>query len=157
MKYLGSGVLYAVRLTDTWRKNKIERLGPSRSRFSVVFLDPRANAELVPKFHVTLHASHAALPLVISKFRPNIGFPPPNNCSKFYYNAALRPYALPILEGQAGTDWEPSKPEIYFLAPHPPNVVSLTTSPFLSLSLERVGEVFLCDPSQRCIKRSRCD
>jgi hypothetical protein len=29
-----------------------------------VFLGPRANAELVPKFHVALHASHAALPMV---------------------------------------------------------------------------------------------
>jgi hypothetical protein len=37
---------------------------PTRSRFSVVFLGPRANAELVPKFHVALHASHAALPMV---------------------------------------------------------------------------------------------
>jgi hypothetical protein len=31
----------------------------------VVFLGPKANAELVPKFHVALHASHAALPMVI--------------------------------------------------------------------------------------------
>jgi hypothetical protein len=31
---------------------------------SVGFLGPRANAELVPKFHVALHASHAALPMV---------------------------------------------------------------------------------------------
>jgi hypothetical protein len=30
----------------------------------VVFIGPRANAELVPKFHVALHASHAALPVV---------------------------------------------------------------------------------------------
>jgi hypothetical protein len=37
---------------------------PTRSRFSVAFLGPRANAELVPKFHVALHASHAALPMV---------------------------------------------------------------------------------------------
>jgi hypothetical protein len=37
---------------------------PTRSRFSVVFLGPRANAELVPKFHVALHASHAALPMI---------------------------------------------------------------------------------------------
>jgi hypothetical protein len=29
--------------------------------FSVVFLGPRANVEFVPKFHVALHASHAAL------------------------------------------------------------------------------------------------
>jgi hypothetical protein len=34
---------------------------PTRSRFSVVFLCPRANAELVPKFHVTLLASHVDL------------------------------------------------------------------------------------------------
>jgi hypothetical protein len=31
----------------------------------VVFLGPRANAELVAKFHVALHVSHAALPVVI--------------------------------------------------------------------------------------------
>jgi hypothetical protein len=48
---------------------------PTRSRFSVVFLCPRANAELVPKFHVALHASRAALPMVTSKFRPNVALP----------------------------------------------------------------------------------
>jgi hypothetical protein len=31
----------------------------------VVFLGPIANAELVPKFNVALHVSHAALPMVI--------------------------------------------------------------------------------------------
>jgi hypothetical protein len=36
----------------------------------VVFLGPRANAELVPKFHVALHASHAALPMVTLKSLP---------------------------------------------------------------------------------------
>jgi hypothetical protein len=36
---------------------------PTRSRFCVVFLDPRANAELIPKFHIALFASHAALPM----------------------------------------------------------------------------------------------
>jgi hypothetical protein len=45
------------------------------SRFSVVFFSPRANAELIPKFHVALHASHAALPMVTSKFRPNLVLP----------------------------------------------------------------------------------
>jgi hypothetical protein len=42
---------------------------PTRSRFSVVFLGPTANAELVPLFQVALHASHAALRLLTSKFR----------------------------------------------------------------------------------------
>jgi hypothetical protein len=43
---------------------------PNRSRFSLVFLGPRANAELVPKFQVALHASHAALPMVALKISP---------------------------------------------------------------------------------------
>jgi hypothetical protein len=33
---------------------------------------PRANAELVTKFHVALHASHAALLIFTSKFRPKV-------------------------------------------------------------------------------------
>jgi hypothetical protein len=44
----------------------------------VVFPDPRANAELVPRLHVALlalHTSHAALPMVTSKFRSNIALP----------------------------------------------------------------------------------
>jgi hypothetical protein len=43
---------------------------PTRSRFSVVFLGPRANAELVSKFHGALHVSHAALPTVTLKISP---------------------------------------------------------------------------------------
>jgi hypothetical protein len=49
---------------DCWLEVSLHR--PTRSRFSVVFLGPRANAELVPKFHVALHASHADLTLKIS-------------------------------------------------------------------------------------------
>jgi hypothetical protein len=48
---------------------------PTRSRFSVVFLNLRANIEFVPKFHVALLALHAALPMVTSKFRPNVALP----------------------------------------------------------------------------------
>jgi hypothetical protein len=36
---------------------------PTRSRFSIIFLGPRTNAEFVSKFNVALHASHAALPM----------------------------------------------------------------------------------------------
>jgi hypothetical protein len=43
---------------------------PTQSRFAVVFLGLRANAELVPKFHVALHASLAALPMVTLKISP---------------------------------------------------------------------------------------
>jgi hypothetical protein len=35
-----------------------------------VFLGPRANAELVLKFHVALHDSHAALPMVTLNISP---------------------------------------------------------------------------------------
>jgi hypothetical protein len=38
----------------------------------MLFLGPRANVELVPKFHVALHASHAALPMVTLKISPYI-------------------------------------------------------------------------------------
>jgi hypothetical protein len=44
---------------------------PTRTRFSVVFLGLRVNAVFVPKFHVSLHASHAALPVLTSTFRPH--------------------------------------------------------------------------------------
>jgi hypothetical protein len=40
---------------------------PTQSRFSVVSLGSRANAELEPKFHVALHASHATLSMVTLK------------------------------------------------------------------------------------------
>jgi hypothetical protein len=43
---------------------------PTRPRFSMVFLGPRANAELVSKFHIALHASHAVLPMVTLKLSP---------------------------------------------------------------------------------------
>jgi hypothetical protein len=42
----------------------------TQSMLSMVFLGPRANVELVPKFHVALHASHAALPMVSLKILP---------------------------------------------------------------------------------------
>jgi hypothetical protein len=45
---------------------------PNRSRFSVVFLGPRANAELVPKFQVAQHASHATLLMVTQKISPTL-------------------------------------------------------------------------------------
>jgi hypothetical protein len=45
----------------------------SPAKFELGFYIPEdpINAELVPKFHVALYASHAALPMVISKFSSN--------------------------------------------------------------------------------------
>jgi hypothetical protein len=51
-------------MQDCWLEVSLHPkiLRPANSiMFSVVFLDPKANAELVSKFHVALHASHAAL------------------------------------------------------------------------------------------------
>jgi hypothetical protein len=45
---------------------------PTRSRFSMIFFGSRAYAELVPKFHTALHASHAAFPMVTLKISPCI-------------------------------------------------------------------------------------
>jgi hypothetical protein len=41
----------------------------TRSSFSVVFLGPRANAELIPETHVVLHASLTATSLVLITFK----------------------------------------------------------------------------------------
>jgi hypothetical protein len=49
--------------------------GETWARFSVVLLSPWANAVLVPKSHVTLHASDAARPILISKFNPSVASP----------------------------------------------------------------------------------
>jgi hypothetical protein len=43
---------------------------PTRSKSSVVFLGPREKADMVPKFHVALHAFHAALPMVTLQILP---------------------------------------------------------------------------------------
>jgi hypothetical protein len=69
---------FAYLMPNSWLEVILHPEGPAtrtRSRVSVVFFGPRANAELVPKFHVALLASHADLPIVTSKFRPNIALP----------------------------------------------------------------------------------
>jgi hypothetical protein len=59
------GLMLADLMPDCWLEVKSASgrfcNRPARSRFSMVFLGPRASAELVPKFHVALHASHVAL------------------------------------------------------------------------------------------------
>jgi hypothetical protein len=61
-------------MPDCWLEVSLHPKGPcdrpARSGFSVVFLGPRANVELVPKFHVALHAFHAALPMVVLQISP---------------------------------------------------------------------------------------
>jgi hypothetical protein len=63
-------------MPDCWLEVSLHPEGPATGQLdqdvSVVFLCPRANAELVPKFHVALHATHAALPMITLKFRPNV-------------------------------------------------------------------------------------
>jgi hypothetical protein len=56
-------------MPDIWLEASLRLQGPdanqpTRSRFSVVLLGPRANAELIHKFHVEHCASHATLPIV---------------------------------------------------------------------------------------------
>jgi hypothetical protein len=50
-----------------WLEVSLHPEGPVIGQFDQgfpIFLGIRVNAKLVPKFHVTLHASHAALPMV---------------------------------------------------------------------------------------------
>jgi hypothetical protein len=107
---------------------------PTRSRFSVVFLDPRANAELAPKFQVALHASHAALPMVTSKkffaltqpvelrfpFKFNLHANPPPHPITIKLNFHSTGECLHLPEGQTGNAWEPSKPMINSVLPPRP-------------------------------------
>jgi hypothetical protein len=101
---------------------------PTRSRFSVVFLGPRANAELVHKFHVALHASHAAFPMVTSKFfaltQP---VNPPNAKKKLNFNSTV--YMLTLTRRTNGQCLGTFKTDNKFC---PPPIVSLTTTNFSS-------------------------
>jgi hypothetical protein len=61
-------------MPDCWLEVSLHPEGPSISQlnqgFPWFFIGPRANAELVPKFQVALHASHAALLMVTLKISP---------------------------------------------------------------------------------------
>jgi hypothetical protein len=50
----------------------IEALCKLTTASGIIFLCIIANAELVLKFHIALHASHAALPILTSKFHPKV-------------------------------------------------------------------------------------
>jgi hypothetical protein len=63
-------------IPDYWLEGSFHPEGPASGQldqgFPVVFLGPRAN---YVEFHFALNASHAALPVVTSKFFPNIALP----------------------------------------------------------------------------------
>jgi hypothetical protein len=59
-------------MPDCWLEVSLHPEDPATGQLEQgeAFLLPRANAELVPKFHVALYASHAALPMVTLKISP---------------------------------------------------------------------------------------
>jgi hypothetical protein len=57
-------------MPDCWLEVSLHPEGPATGHSIKVFLGPKANSELVPKFHVALHASHAVLPIVTLKILP---------------------------------------------------------------------------------------
>jgi hypothetical protein len=63
-------------MPDCWLEVNLHQEGSASGELGQVFpcfvFGPTGNAVLVPKFHVALHASHSALPMLISKFL-NIG------------------------------------------------------------------------------------
>jgi hypothetical protein len=72
----------------------------------VVSLDPRANAQLLPKFHVALLASLAAFPMLILSSADNkVHFP---TLYLFHFLKLYPPSNALLPEGRAGTAWEPS-------------------------------------------------
>jgi hypothetical protein len=65
-------------MPDSWLEVSLHPEGSAKSnqsKLSMVFLGPKANAEFVPKFHIALHASHGALPMVTLTFHPNVALP----------------------------------------------------------------------------------
>jgi hypothetical protein len=72
---------------DCWLEVCLHQEGPAIK----VFLGPGANADLLPKFYVILHSSHAAPNGNIYKFRPNVAL----HRIKFSFNAApIKPHRL---------------------------------------------------------------
>jgi hypothetical protein len=68
----------------------------------VGFLGPRANAELIHKSHIALHASYAALPMVTSKFRPGVALPMLNKkCHSTAALPMLKLKLIPIISSKA--------------------------------------------------------
>jgi hypothetical protein len=67
-----SGLAYLT--PDCWLEVSLHPEGPSTGQLDQGFpwfsFGPREHAELVPKFHVALHAEHAALPVVTQKISP---------------------------------------------------------------------------------------
>jgi hypothetical protein len=57
-------------MPDCWLEVSLHREGPATGQLDQSFLGPRANAELVPKLHVALYASHVALPMVTLQISP---------------------------------------------------------------------------------------
>jgi hypothetical protein len=65
---------FAYLMPDCWLEVSLHLEGAGTCQldkgFFVVFLGPRANAELVPKFHVPLYVTHTALRMVASIISP---------------------------------------------------------------------------------------
>jgi hypothetical protein len=60
-------------MPDFWIEVSLHQEAPATGQHDQdfpCFLGPRANAELVLKFHFALHASHAALPMVTLTISP---------------------------------------------------------------------------------------
>jgi hypothetical protein len=52
-------------MLDWWLEVSLYPEGAATGQLDpVVYLGPKANTKLVPKFHVALHASHAAFPMI---------------------------------------------------------------------------------------------
>jgi hypothetical protein len=66
-------------MPDCWLEVNLHSEGPETGQLDQSFPWFSSILEQMlswyPEFHVALHAAHAALPLVTSKFRPNVALP----------------------------------------------------------------------------------
>jgi hypothetical protein len=56
-------------MPDCWTEVSVHLKALRPANSIKVFLGRRANSELVPKFHVALHAAHAARPILTLEFK----------------------------------------------------------------------------------------
>jgi hypothetical protein len=119
------------------------------SRFCVDFLGPRTNAELVPKFQAALLASHVAIPTVTWNFGHYVAFSMLDQISLQYspsyviykkINSVHMHYLYHRDERVLPGNLQNRR---YSFFP-PPNVVSLTTSPLLSLPILSLSVFIKC-------------
>jgi hypothetical protein len=130
---------------DCWLVVSLHPERPETNSIKVFrgFLGPRANVELVPKFHVALHASHAALQIfTFQNFRHNIALPKsdyisPTTAAPTYFKSKLNKSFTRRTSGHCLGTFQTAKLCFDYT---PPPYGSVARYPPASLSLKKLKD-----------------